>query len=59
MDRRRVGRPAIREGEKSVYVTFALPIGEYDSIYQKAKRDRRTVPEHIRRKLRDEDDVDE
>jgi hypothetical protein len=54
--RRRPGRPALVEGDRSVYVTVAIPSKQYDDIYQQAQRQRLGVPEVIRRRLRDDSD---
>lgn len=53
---RRRGRPALTEGEKPVYVTVALPSRQYNKVYEQAQRQRRGIPDEIRRKLRYDDD---
>jgi hypothetical protein len=53
-DRRRRGRPPLAEGQATTDVVVALPASWYDRLYQAAIRDRVSVPEVIRRKLRSE-----
>jgi hypothetical protein len=54
MGTRRPGRPPLdKDDEDSVSVHVRLSPREYDAAYQRAQRDRVTVPESIRRQLRD------
>jgi hypothetical protein len=46
---RRRGRPPIREGDRSIPVSVALPSRDYDRVYQRASQQRVKVPELIRR----------
>lgn len=48
------GRPALKDGEDSTHVTVTVPTSWYDRIYQEASRERETVPEVIRKRLRPE-----
>lgn len=46
---RRGGRPPLQAGDPSVSVHLRVPSSQYDAAYQRAQRDRMTVPEVIRR----------
>jgi hypothetical protein len=48
----RPGRPPLDRFDKSVYVSVAMPGRVFDSVYRRAQVERRTVPEIIRRALR-------
>jgi len=48
----RPGRPALDRSDPSVHVHFLLPGRAYDALCKRAHVDRTTVPELIRRKLR-------
>jgi len=47
------GRPPLDRSDPSVYVSVAMPGRAFDWIYQRARAERLTVPEIIRRTLRD------
>jgi hypothetical protein len=49
---RRPGRPPLDDNDESVGVHVRLPSREYDAVYEKARRERVTVPEVIRRAVR-------
>jgi hypothetical protein len=48
---RRKGRPPLDLGGPSVPVHLTLAAREYDALYQRAARERVSVPEQIRREL--------
>jgi hypothetical protein len=53
MTEQKRGRPPLDPNDRSVAVHFGLPAKEYDALCQKARREAVTVPELIRRTLRD------
>ena len=50
----RPGRPSIDPHESSVSTHVRLPATQYDNLYQLAQRERCSVPELIRRCIRDQ-----
>lgn len=50
---RRSGRPALDERDPSVAVNVRLPSKWYDDTYARARRERVSVPERIRRDMRE------
>lgn len=50
-DRRRPGRPPLKDDDQSVGVHVRLPGEQYDRVFEQAQRDRVSVPEVIRRSL--------
>lgn len=48
---RRPGRPPLDDDDPSVQVCVSLPGARYDELYDRAQRDRVSVPEVIRRQL--------
>ena len=51
--RRQPGRPPIDDDDPSVPVNVKMPSKQYDEAFERAQRDRISVPEVIRRALRD------
>jgi hypothetical protein len=51
---RRPGRPPLADDDPSVPVHLKLPSREYDEAYRRAQREGVSVPEIIRRELRQE-----
>ncbi|PYR30334.1 MAG: hypothetical protein DMF90_27920 [Acidobacteria bacterium] len=50
MKRSRPGRPPLDDTDReSVMVNVRLPLRQYDAVWQRAQRERVTVPEWIRR----------
>jgi len=49
---KRRGRPALDPDEESVPVHVRMPATVYDDVYARARLDRVTVPERIRRDIR-------
>lgn len=47
------GRPPLDKDDPSVEVCVTLPSKKYDDLYERARQERTTVPELIRRKLDD------
>lgn len=47
------GRPPLDTNDPSVEVCVTLPSKKYDDLYKRARIERTTVPELIRRKLDD------
>ncbi len=45
----RRGRPSVSPDEDSVGVNVKMPSSMYDRVYDRASRDRVTIPEAIRR----------
>ena len=60
---RRQGRPPLDDNDPSVAISLRVPSKQYDALYERASRERVTVPELIRRALarecRDDQDDDE
>lgn len=54
-ERRRPGRKPLDPTDPSVPVMFRIPSKQYDAVYARAARERLTVAEHIRRRLRDDE----
>jgi hypothetical protein len=54
MNEPRRGRPPLDDGDPSVKVCVSLPSRQYDDVYERAQRERVSVPEVIRRALEDE-----
>lgn len=52
MSKRPRGRPPVEPGDPSVDVHVRLPSKTYDDAYDRARRERLTVPEVLRRALR-------
>jgi LDH2 family malate/lactate/ureidoglycolate dehydrogenase len=50
---RREGRPSVDDDDTSVYVGVTLPGRQYDDYSQRALREGVSVPEVIRRELRE------
>lgn len=50
--RRRGGRPALAMNEPTTGVSVKMPASLYDRLYQRARRDRVSIAEAIRRALR-------
>lgn len=48
---RRRGHPRLDDDDESVPVHLTLPSRQYDDLYERARRDRVSVPEVIRRLL--------
>jgi hypothetical protein len=48
---RRPGRPPLDGKGRSVPVCIKMPARQYDDLYERAQRDRVSIPEMIRRKL--------
>jgi len=48
------GRPPVDPDDPSIPVHVKLPATQYDDLYQKAQRERVTVPELIRRAVTSE-----
>ncbi len=62
--RRRPGRPALDPDHASASINLTVSAKDYDAAYQRASRQRESVPELVRRALRrelarDERDSDE
>lgn len=51
MAQKRPGRPALDEDDESTGVYVKLPSQQYDEMYQRATKERVSVPELIRRQL--------
>jgi hypothetical protein len=51
---KRPGRPPLDEHDQSVQVCVTLSAKKYDDLYQKARQERTSVPEIIRRNLDDQ-----
>jgi hypothetical protein len=51
--KRQPGRPPLEEHDESVKVCVTLPSKKYDDLYERARKERTSVPEIIRRKLDD------
>lgn len=51
----RPGRPPLDRCDKSVVVSLAMPGRVFDRVYARAQYERLTVPEIIRRALRNSD----
>jgi hypothetical protein len=51
MNERRRGRPPLDDADRSVPVHVKMPSRQYDDLYERAQRDRVSVPEVIRRAL--------
>jgi hypothetical protein len=49
----RPGRPRLDENDESVGVHVQMTAKQYDDVYSRAQRDRVTVPERIRRDVRE------
>lgn len=45
------GRPPLDDDDPSVQVNVMMPSKKYDELYRRARLERTTVPEIIRRKL--------
>lgn len=52
---KRPGRPPLAENDRSVPVSFSLPSKQFDDLCSQARRDRVSVPELIRQKIRQAD----
>lgn len=50
---KRPGRPALDADDPCVDVHLRMPSKEYDVTFERAQRDRVTVPERIRRDVRE------
>lgn len=50
------GRPRIDPDDESTQLCLTLPNKEFDRLYALAQRERTTVPDIIRQKLRRDDD---
>ena len=50
---RRPGRPPLDRTDRSVEMCLTIPSKKYDDLYARAKAERVTVPEVIRRVLRE------
>ena len=50
---RRRGHPRLDPDDESVDIHLKLPSRQYDRLYLKAKEERMTIPEVIRRALRE------
>lgn len=50
------GRPPLDDNDPSVAVIVRMPSRQYDDAYQQAQRDRISVPEVIRRALKEATD---
>jgi hypothetical protein len=50
--RQQRGRPPLEDGDRSVPVHLKLCGREYDALYERAKRERVSVPEMVRREMR-------
>ncbi len=48
---RRPGRPPLDGEDASVSVSFRVSTSQYDDLYRRAQRERRTVSEQLRRDL--------
>jgi hypothetical protein len=48
---RRPGRPPLDAKDRSVPVCIKMPARQYDQLYERAQRERVSVPDFIRRKL--------
>jgi hypothetical protein len=55
-DTRRPGRPPLARDDQSVAVSIKMPSRQYDSLFERAQRERVSVPELIRRQLSATDD---
>jgi hypothetical protein len=55
---RRPGRPPLDEQCRSVPVCIKMPSRQYDELYERAQRDRVSIPEMIRRRIAAGDDDD-
>lgn len=53
MKRTHPGRPPLDDDDPSVDVHLRLPSKQYDDAYDRATRERMTVPERIRQDMRD------
>jgi hypothetical protein len=51
------GRPPLDPSDRAVPVSLALPSKQYDELCRQARREGVSVPEIIRRTLRDRKDV--
>jgi len=51
--KRTPGRPPLDDDDPSVDVHLRLPSKQYDDTFARAQRERVTVPERIRRDIRD------
>jgi len=49
--RPRSGRPPLDDEEPSVQVCVSVPASQYDHLFERARTDRVSVPEVIRRQL--------
>jgi hypothetical protein len=49
---RRPGRPPLDPDDPSVPVHVKLPSKQYDLLYERARQERTTIPELVRRALR-------
>jgi hypothetical protein len=47
----RPGRPALDENDRSAQICVSVTARKYDQVYQRAQRERISVPEVIRRAL--------
>lgn len=53
MKRTHPGRPPLDDADPSVDVHLRMPSKQYDDAYDRARRERVTVPERIRQDMRD------
>jgi len=58
-EQKRRGRPALDPSDTSVPVSLSLPSRTFDEISRQAMRENVSVPEIIRRKLRQADEADD
>jgi hypothetical protein len=57
---RRTGRPPLDDHDPSVNVSIKIPSRQYDALFEQAQRERVSLPEMIRRRIRrDDDDADD
>jgi hypothetical protein len=56
---RKPGRPPLDDRDPSVNVSIKMPSRQYDALFEQAQRERVSLPEVIRRRLRRDDEDDD